>query len=224
MMDVGRVMVDPFRAMWDRLAAFVPTLLAAILILVIGWLIAKVIEKVIVNVLKAIRVDFLSERAGIADFLAKGEIKYTLSELIGILIYWILLLVVFVTAANALNLQVSAALLDKVVFYIPNVIAAVFILVIGMFFATLMANVVRSAATHIGIGQSKLLGQVTQAAIIIFAILVTLDQLKIATTSIVLAINIILAALGLAVALAFGLGCKDIAGKAVANFLDKLKK
>lgn len=224
MMDVSHIVMDPMKEMLARIAAFLPRLLVVIAILVLGWIIARLIEKGIVRLLKLIKVDVASEKAGIANFLAKGEIRYSLSELIGILIYWIALLTVFVIAANALNLQIAASLLDKVVFYIPNVIAGIFILVLGMFFSTLLATIVRTTASHVGIAQAKVLGQITQTVIIIFAILIALDQLKIATSSIVLAINIILGALGLAIALAFGLGCKDIAGKTVANFLDRLKK
>lgn len=223
-MDWTFVIMESVREMLTRVGAFIPKLIGVLVILIAGWLIAKVIETVLVRSLKLIRLDTLSEKSGTSNFLAKGGIKYTLSELIGVLVYWIVLLIVIITALNALQWTVAAELLNTVVGYIPNIIVAVFILVLGMFVSTLLGTVIRTAASNAGITQAKLLGQITQAVVIVFAAVIALQQLKIQTTILLSVINIIVAAIGLALGLAFGLGCKDIAGKAVADFLDRLKK
>lgn len=223
-MDWTFVAMETVRAMLTRIGAFIPKLIGVLIILIIGWLIAKIIEELLVRSLKLIRLDTLSEKSGTSNFLAKGGIKYTLSELIGALVYWIVLLIVIITALNALQWTVAAELLNTVVGYIPNIIVAIFILVLGMFVSTLLGTVIRTAASNAGITQAKLLGQITQAVVIIFAAVIALQQLKIQTTILLSVINIIVAAIGLALGLAFGLGCKDIAGKAVADFLDRLKK
>ena len=223
-MDWTFVIMESVREMLTRVGAFIPKLVGVLIVLIVGWLMAKAIETIIVKGLKLIRLDTLSEKSGTSNFLAKGGIKYTLSELMGVLVYWIIMLIVIVTALNALQWTVAAELLNTIITYIPNVIVAVFILVLGMFLSTLLGTVVRTAASNAGITQAKLLGQITQTVVIIFVAVMALQQLNIQTGIIINVINITVAAIGLALGLAFGLGCKDLAGKATAEFFDKLTK
>ncbi len=218
------IVADPVKAMLIKIWSYIPTILGAIVILVIGWIIAKFVEAVVVRALKAVRLDVVSDKAGIANMLAQGEIKWTLSELLGVIIYWIVMLSVLAAALNALNLTVASDLLSRLVAYIPNIIVAIFVLVLGSFLATFVAGIVRTAASNAGIGAAKLLAKVTQAVLIIFAVIIAIEQLNIATAFIAFAVNIILAAIGLALALSFGLGCKDIAAKAMQDMLNKVKK
>jgi putative Mn2+ efflux pump MntP len=133
------------------------------------------------------------------------------------------LLVTFVAAINAIGLTVAADLLNRIVLYIPNIIAAIFILILGMFVATLLSNIVRTAANNAGVAQSKLLGKVVEIAVAVFAIAITLEQLGIGAKVIELFITVILASIGLGLALAFGLGCKDIAAKFLNELIDNIK-
>lgn len=223
-MDWTFIVMDSIREMLTRVGLFIPKLIGVLLMLILGWLAAKVVETIIVRSLKLIRLDTLSEKSGTSNFLAKGGVKYTLSELVGVLVYWIVMLIVIITALDALKWTVAAELLNTMVSYIPNIIVAVFILVIGMFVATLLSTVIRTGASNAGITQAKVLGQITQTVVIVFAVLISLQQLKIETGIILNLINITVAAIGLAAGLAFGLGCKDAAGKVVNDFVDKLKK
>ncbi|MFH1867746.1 MAG: hypothetical protein ABH843_02130 [Candidatus Omnitrophota bacterium] len=223
-MDWTYVVMESVREMLTRVGGFIPKLVGVLIILIGGWLLAKVIETIIVRGLKLVRLDTLAEKSGTSNFLAKGGIKYTLSELMGVLVYWIVILTIMITALNALQWTVAAEVLNTVVGYIPNIIVAIFILVLGMFTATLLSTVIRTAASNAGIVQSRLLGQITQIVVIIFASVMALQQLKIQTQIILNVINIVLAATGLALGLAFGLGCKDVAGKLVEDIVDKAKK
>jgi len=223
-MNWNIVIMDSVREMLTRVWLFIPRLIVVLMILIVGWLIAKLIETVIVRVLKLIRLDTLSEKSGASNVLAKGGIKYTLSELLGVLVYWVIILIVIITTLNSLQWTVAAELSNKIVAYIPNVIAAIFILVIGMFVSTMLAGIIRTAAGNAGIKQARLLGQITQVVVIGFAIVVSLEQLNIGRIIIASAVQIILAAIGLGMAIAFGLGCKEIAGKYMADTLNKLKK
>ena len=92
------VVVDPVKAMLIKIWGYIPAIAGAIVILVVGWLIAKLVEAVIVRVLKAVRLDAASDKAGVSNILAHGEIKLTISELIGAVVYWIVILVVIATA------------------------------------------------------------------------------------------------------------------------------
>ena len=223
-MDWSVIVIEPVKAMLVRAATFLPTLIGILVILVVGWIIAAVLKNVVVKLLKMIQFDSASEKSGLADVLRKGGIKNTLSELIGGLIYWVVMLLVFMASLNALGMTVVAGLLDKVILYIPNVIAAIFIITLGIFFASVIGSIVMTAAMNAGIKQSKLLSQVTQTVIVIFAAIMTLEQLNIATAILNTTITVLLGAVGLAVAIAVGLGSKDIAGKLMQELLDNLKR
>ncbi len=218
------VLLEPARTVLSQIGQFVVNVLLVLIILVIGWLISKLIRSVVTKGLRAIKLDELSDRIELEALLEKGGISYSLSELVGIICYWLALLVTFMVAINSIGLTIAADLLNKVVLYIPNVIAAIFILILGMFAATILRNIVLTAANNAGISQGKILGKVVEVIIALFAIFVALEQLNIGIRITELTLAIALGSLGLGLALAFGLGCRDIAGRFVADFVDKMKK
>jgi len=218
------IVADPVKAMLIKIWGYVPTIIGALLILIIGWLIAKIVELVVVRVLKAVRLDMASDKAGLTNVLAQGEIKCTFSELIGAIVYWLVVLVVIATVLNALNLTVAADILSRFVGYIPNILGAIFILVLGSFLASFVSSIVRTAASNAGIENAKALAEITKTVLVIFAILMAIEQLGIGVAVINLAVSILLASIGIGCAIAFGLGCKDIAGKAMSDFLGKMKR
>lgn len=222
-MDWQATIVEPVETMWARVLGFLPTLISVIIILIVGWMIATLIQKIITRFLKLARFDTASEKTGIANILTKGDINYTLSEIVGVIIYWLMMLVVVLMAVNALQLTVAAELLNRVILYMPNVIASVFILVLGIFFATIVANAVRTTAATAGMQQARSLGQATQTVIAVFIFVEALKQLGIDTSLIDLLIKAVLGALALGVGLAIGLGCKDMAAKHVGQLLDSFK-
>ena len=222
-MDWQTTIVEPVETMWNRVLGFLPTLISVIIILIVGWMIATLVQKVVTRFLKLARFDTASEKTGIANILTKGDINYTLSEIVGVIIYWLMMLVVVLMAVNTLQLTVAAELLNRVILYLPNVIASVFILVLGIFFASIVANTVRTAAATAGMQQARSLGQSTQAIIAIFVFIQALKQLQIDTSLIDLFIKAVLAAIALGVGLAIGLGCKDMAAKYVGQLVDSFK-
>jgi hypothetical protein len=217
------VLLEPAKVVLSQIGQFLISVLLVVIILIIGWLISKLIRTLVTRVLKALKLDDLSKRIDLDNLLAKGGIQYSLSELIGIICYWLALLITFMVAINAIGLTVAADLLNKVVLYIPNIIAAIFILILGMFIASLLKNIVNTAAINAGISQANPLSRIVEIIVIIFAIAIALQQLNIRATIIELSISIVLASIGLAVAIAFGLGCKDIAARHMSDWLEKLK-
>ena len=218
------VLLEPARTVLSQIGQFVVNILLVLIILIIGWLISKLIRTIITKALRAIKLDEISDRIELEALLEKGGIGYSLSELIGVICYWLALLVTFMVAINSIGLTIAAELLNKVVLYIPNVIAAVFILILGMFAATILRNIVLTAANNSGLSHGKLLAKVVEVIIILFAIFMALEQLNIGILVTQMTLSIVLGSLGLGLALAFGLGCKELAGKTVAEFVDKLKK
>jgi hypothetical protein len=218
------VLLEPARQILEQIGRFVTDALLVIILLILGWLIAKLIKGAVTKGLRALKLDDISDRIELDSLLEKGGISYSLSELMGVGCYWLTLLVTFMVAVNAVGLTVTADLLQKVVGYIPNVVCALFILILGMFVATLLRNIVQAAASNSGVSQGKLLGKVVEGIVIAFAVFVGLEQLKIGLRLTHLTLAIILGSIGLALALAFGLGCKDIAAKYMDDLIDKLKK
>jgi len=218
------VLLEPARTVLSQIGQFVVNILLVLIILIIGWVISKLIRTIVTKGLRAIKLDELSDRIELEALLEKGGITYSLSELIGVICYWLALLVTFMVAINSIGLTVAADLLNKVVLYIPNVIAAIFILILGMFAATILRNIVLTAANNAGLSQGKILGKAVEVIIVLFAIFVALEQLNIGIRITELTLAIALGSIGLGLALAFGLGCRDIAGKFVSDFVDKLKK
>lgn len=217
------IFVEPAKTVVSQVSQFLVNVLLVIIILIIGWIISKFIKTVVAKLLKTVKLDELAKKIELDKLLAKGGITYTLSDLVSVVVYWLALLVTFVVAINSIGLPIAAELLNKVALYVPNIIAAIFILIFGMFVAIVLRNIVLTAATNAGLSQSKLLSQIVEIVVIVFAILVTLEQLSIKAQIIEQAITVVLASLGLGLALAFGLGCKDIAGKFAAELVEKMK-
>ena len=217
------VLLEPARTVLAQIGQFVVSILLVIIIMIIGWTISKLIKTGVTKGLRLAKLDELSESVGLDALLEKGGIAYSLSELCGVVCYWLAILVTFMVAINAIGLTVAADLLNKVVLYVPKVIAAIFILVLGMFVSTLVKNIVQTAANNAGIAQVKLLSKAAVIVINTFAVFIALEQLQIGLRVTELTLAIILGSVGLAVALAFGLGCKDIAEDVISDLIEKVK-
>lgn len=217
-------LLEPVRAVLSQIGQFLVSILLVLVILIFGWIIALIIKGIVIKVLRAVKLDVLSDRIELDALLEKGGITLSLSEIIGGICYWLVLLVTFMVAINAVGLTIAADLLNKVVLYIPNIIAAIFILIVGMFVATLLRNIVTTAANNAGIAQGKVLSKIVEVIVLVFAVLVALEQLNIGIRITELTVGIILGSIGLGCALAFGLGCKDIAGRYINETIEKLKK
>lgn len=218
------VLLEPAKVILGQIGQFFVNFLLVIIILIIGWLFSRVIRTVVVRVLRLLKLDELSDRIELDMLLEKGGIKYSLSELIGTIVYWLMILVAFMVAVNSVGWTIAAELLRRIVEYVPNIVAAMFILILGMFASTLLKNIVKTIATNAGLSAEKFLSRIVEVFIMIFAVSIAMEQLNIGAKTIQLTLGIMLGAIGLAFALAFGLGCKDLAAKTVSELIDKLKK
>ncbi len=210
---------NPWHAFVLQLAEFLPKLLGALVILIIGWLIAKITQVGITRVLRIVKMDVLSEKAGVNEFLIHGGLKQTAVDLLGLLVYWILMLIVILIALNSLGLQTASDLLNRIILYIPNVIVAVVVLMIGLFLARFLQASVTTYLSNAGIKNASTMGIIAQYAVVIFAISISLEQLNIGKELVVSAFQIGFGALCLALALAFGIGGKDWAAKILTKYL-----
>lgn len=215
------LVVEPVQAFVNQLMAFLPTLAGALLLLLVGWVIAKAIEAITVRVFKTLALDKIADQVQLTQVLHKGGIKHKPSELIGVIVYWLVMLAVIMVVFNALQLTVAAELFQDLVTFMPNVIAALFILIVGMFAAAFISSTIRTAASNAGILQAHLMGQLTQTVVVIFAVVAALQQLRIPFFGEVFLI--ILGGISLGCAIAFGLGCKDLAGRWVGDIVEQVQ-
>jgi hypothetical protein len=212
-MQIQDIIVDSVAAFIRGIGDFLPNILAAIVILIVGWIIAKLLKAAVARVLKLVKFPTLTQRAGIDDFLAKGDVKQTASDLIAVLVYWLVMLIVLVTAVNALGLDVASQLLNQILLYIPNIIVAVVVVVVGMYAANFVAALVRTAAANAGIAEAGFIAALSRYALIIFTFAIALNQLRIGQEIVANGFLIVLGAAALGAALAFGLGARDLVGK-----------
>ncbi len=217
--------VVPAQSVLTQVGQFVANLFLVLFLILVGWLISKFVVKVAVTkILQVFKIDDIGHKVELDKILAKGGVTTTLSELIGEVCYWIAILTTFVVAFNAVGLTIAAELLQRIVLYVPNIVAAVFILIVGMFSSAILKNIVTTAAGNAGISQGHLLARLAEIGVMVFAVAIALEQLQIGARIVELTISIVLASLGLGFALAFGLGCKDMVGKSAEEFMKKLKK
>jgi len=207
------LIVAPVNEMLTKLVGYLPTLIGTLIILTVGWMVAKTLRRVVNRGLKTIHFDKLADKAGISEILSKGGLKTSAIDVLSGLVYWLAIIMVLVMVVNALGLPQASSVLESLFAYIPNVIAALFVLVVGMFLANFVSGIVHTAAGNASLPKPEMLAVVSRWAIIIFAGMISLRELGIATLLVTTTFNIILGGVCLALALAFGLGGRDAAAK-----------
>jgi len=222
-MEITTVVQGAWDAFIIKIVAFLPMLIGAIIIFVIGIIIAKLVKMAIVRLLKIIRFDSATEKTGIIGLLQKGNIIIAPSEIIGSLIYWFIMIFVLIASLDALGLPVVSDILNNIFLYIPNVVAAIIVLILGLLFANLLSSIVQTAASNAGLKTSEALGKSSYYAVIFFSISIALTQLKIGEAVVTAAFIIAFGAVALALAISFGLGGKEIAGEYLKRWLEGKK-
>lgn len=184
--------------------------IGALLIFLVGWLVAKFLKVLIIKFFKVIKIDQLAEDSGLKELLEKGNITLELSQLFGIGIYWILMLVVVFLAINFAGIQIPENVIERVLTFIPKFILGLLIFIFSIFLGNFFSGIVRTSAGNAGIAKAGLLGKITQIAIVTFGTVIALQEIGIASDFIGDVFIIILASFCFGTALAFALGTKDI--------------
>ena len=220
MATAENLITQPVREMLTKIMAYLPILLGALAILIIGWLVAKAVRRLVDWLLKVTRFDKLADKAGISEILRKGDLEISAREVISGLVYWLIMLMVLVMTVDALGLPKSSDVLAGLFAYVPKVIAALLVLVVAMFLASFVSGIVQTAAGNANLPRPEIIAGISRWAIIIFAVTISLGELGIGTLLVTATFNIILGGVCLALALAFGLGGKD----AAARYLEELRE
>ncbi|MEP7037474.1 MAG: mechanosensitive ion channel [Acidobacteriota bacterium] len=204
----------------NRFISFLPALIGALLIVVIGWFISGFIARLIERGLKAVGLESAVERSGIGEFVRRSGTTMTTSGIIAALIKYSIFLIFVQAAANVLGIPQITAITNSIILYIPSVIVAIAIIVIGTFIAQFLSGLVRSSVSELGVGNPNLLAKLTQYAVIGFSIIAAINQLGIAETVVNTLFFGLVGGIALAVGLAFGLGGREVAAEITKKWYD----
>lgn len=212
---------------WDafitRIAVFLPNLFFAIAIILLGWVICNVIKRIVVRLLKICHFDLLAERAGIKQILDRGGIRQSASDILGLLVFWFLFLIAIVTTLETLNLSGATDTLHTIYLYIPKIVAALVTLILGLYFANFLETVTRTSCANAGLEQAASIGRAAYIATAVFVVAGIFEILDIASEIVIWAFILVFGAVCLALALAFGMGGRDVAGRFLEKWLEQKK-
>jgi small-conductance mechanosensitive channel len=198
-------LLGPLQNALSTFLSYIPQLIGAIVILIIGYIVAKVLQAVVGRVLQAIGFDGWTEKGGIKQFFDRAETNQTPHSILGKLVFWFVFIIALTMAADALGIPQVSAVLAQLIAFIPSIIAAILILILAALLANFVSGIVRGATG------SNVLASVAQYAIIVYAVFAALTQLGIAVQLTANTFLIVLGAVALAAAIAFGLGSREVA-------------
>lgn len=215
-MPTGEVLATSLQALYDKIAGFVPVLVVALVVLILGWLVGMGLGNLVQKVLETLKVDSLAASLGLDKLSARVGRKLSIASFGNWLVKWFFIIATFVAAADILGLgQVSTFLYGQVIPYFGNVIVAVAIMLIGMVAAKFLQGVVRHSLSAGGLRTSDSLALITKWAILVFAFLAALAELRVAEAFVQDLFRAFVAMVAIAGGIAFGLGGRDHARKAL---------
>ena len=217
------VLQASFNDVWFTIVQFVPAILAAAVIFVIGWIIGMILAKVIEQVVDVLRIDDALKSAGVTEAVKDAGFNLNAGRLLGGLVKWFVIIVFLVASLEVLGLvRVTTFLQQVVLLYLPQVIVAVLIIILAAIVADVVKNIVTGSARAAGVKQASMAGAIAKWAIWIFAVLAALNQLGVAAAFWQTLFTGIVVALSLAFGLAFGLGGKEAAARTIERMRDEV--
>lgn len=214
------VIVGSLQNLWVTVVNFLPALIGALVVFIVGLIVAAVLAKIVERVIYYLKLDSLLRKAGVETYLERANLKLNTGYFLGQLVYWFMVIAFLLAASDILRFTSLSAFLRDVLLYIPNVIVAILILLAALIVANFLKHLTRASVATAKLRYGKALGTIAWWTVIIFGLLTALFQLGIATSIINTLITGLIAMLAIAGGLAFGLGGKDYA----AQLLGKLRE
>jgi len=218
------ITVNALQNLWEGFIDFIPELIGALIVLIIGWLIASWIGKLVAEILKRLRIDRIFEKSKWDEALEKAEFKMKMSEFIGGIIKWILVIVFLMATVEILNLKAFSNFLGSIVAWLPNLVVAAAIFVVAVILSDFIEKLMKAIVSKMDVGYTKVLGSIIRWAIWIFAILAILSQLGVAEVIINTLVQGFVGLIVISSAIAFGLGGKDVAKEILQGLRNKMKE
>ena len=218
------MLVDATREFLHQTATFLPKLLLAMLVVVVGWLIAKAVRFAVERALRAINFNVLTERAGTDNFLRQAGMSGDTTTVFGLLAFWLVILATLIIAFNGMGLTYITDLLGRAVLFAPKLLIAMLIMVFGSYCARFVGNAVQNYCEDAQIPDAEMLGRLVRYGIMLFVVMIALSQVEVGGDIVQRTFLIILAGLMLAIGLAFGLGGKDWAASMLQRWWPQHRK
>jgi len=214
------IVMASLRSFMFDLGSFLPMLIGAVAILIVGWLVSKLLQFIVVRGLKGMRFHELTVAAGLDDFLKKGGVRSGTVDVLGVMVYWLAILMTLLATFNVLGLTALSTLFHRVAEFVPNVVVAMLTLTIGLYFARFVADAVTAYTRNVGMVDADLVGRLTRYAITAFVVILAIGQFNIPDRVFESMLLMMFGGAVLALALAFGFGGQ----KWAADKLDKMEK
>lgn len=222
-MESMEVLIEPMRVFLHQLGDLLPRILVALLVLVFGWMIAKGVRFAVSRGLRAVNFHVLCERAGLDTFLRDTGVQADTTELLALLFYWVVILAALIIGFNTIGLAYITDLLRTVVLFVPRLMVALLILAFGAYFAGVLGGMVTAYCRNVHVQDAELLGRVAQYAMVVFVVLIALDQVGVGGDIVRQTFLVLLAGVVFAFALAFGLGGRDWAREMLERWWPRRK-
>lgn len=218
------VTIAAFQNIWEGFIAFLPNILGALIVFFIGWAIAIGLQKLVTQILRALRIDQLLEKMGAGEVMQRAGLKLDVAGWIGLLVKWFLIFGFLLAATDILQLNDVSAFLRSVLLYIPNIVVAAVILIVAAWFAGFLQKIVLASITASRIKSAAFVGTLTKWTILIFGLFAALMQLGVAPGLLQTLVTGLIAMIAIAGGVAFGLGGKEQAGRFLARIRDEMSE
>lgn len=218
--DWSTAVMTSLTAALALLLSAIPKVIGFLVIIIIGWLIASAIAALVSSILRAVKFNDLAQRAGLTGFVHQMGLKTDAAGFVAMIARWFIRLIVLVSAFDALGLPAVSQVLQQLLLWLPNLVVAIIALVIGGLAANALSRLVRGATAEAGLGNPDLLATITRVGVWVFAIVVAVNQMGIATTLIDTLFVATVGCVALALGLAFGLGGRETAAVIVRNWYE----
>lgn len=213
-----------FKSMLITVANFTPKILFLVIFFVLCWLIAYFLRNVVDWVLRKIGFDSFCDRIGISEFLKKGQVSYTPGKFVAVFVYWLIIIVILLSSAALVGIKPFDLMREKMVQNIPNFASGLILFVVGVLIVNFIGNFIQTLANNANFPQTGVLSRGAKGIGILFILMVTLEFMGIGEKTLIFSFQVIFAGIIFALALAFGLGCKDIIQKHVERILKKIQE
>lgn len=217
---VDTIITEPLRDFFHQLIGFLPNLLSSIIIFIIGFAAGWVFKKILIKTLNVMNIDRFSEKVGITQGFEKIGVRATPTVIIGRIVYWLVVIIFIIIALHALKVPAILELLKQLFIYLPNIAVAFLLILVGYLLGNVLGRAALLASVNAGIRSSRLLANGVKTIIVLVAFAMALEQLGIGRETVIVAFTIIFGGIVFALALAFGLGGRDMA----KDYLEKRLK
>jgi len=214
-------LLDVLRGLWQQFAAFLPRLVLALVVLALGWTLARLARRLVIQALRLLKADVAAERAGLEDFLVQGGVRLTAVSLAGALVYWAVNLGVVLATLTVLGIETAGQAINRLILRVPEAITAVVVLILATLLGQFVGALTHAYLANLEVAGARAISAIARWAIVVFVIAVSLEQLSIGGPVLVSAFQIAFGALCLALAIAFGLGGREWAARILDSFLKK---